>query len=120
MSRFDASLTDGTARAVAPCPGAIALRDVRQGSDGEEGVGKGDLTDVARVVVGPEARVDEVDHWELHRLVWRDGLVLEAEALELGEIGPGALRRDVVGGASRQRLVRGVGDLEEGELAVAE
>src|SRR5260221_12155379 len=63
----------------------------------EEGVGQRDRRDVAHLWIAGERRVDEEGDRHVDGLPGRERLLVEAEALDLGEIEPDLVGRNVEG-----------------------
>src|ERR1700749_1317247 len=73
-------------------------------------IGQGDRADFARARVGRDVGIDKEDDPHIHALAGREGLTVEAEALQLVKIDPGLVWGNVVdrlGGDRRRGVVDG-------------
>src|SRR3990172_2257846 len=85
-----------------------------------EGIGQSDLGDVLGILVVDDLGIDEEGDRHLDARAGGKPLLLEAEALDLGEVAPGKLGHHVEDGGACDRSVRIIGGLEEDKRRLAD
>ena len=85
----------------------------------EEGIAQGDLVDTAHIEVVEHVRVEVEEDGHVDGLAGVETLLLEAEALDLAEVGGDLGGGDAVGGDADDVGVAAVGGGVEGEGGLA-